>query len=70
MHSVSAARSLISCKYSEDISECLHTDRKPTESKKDILDSDSIFPYLLIESSAKRVQTVIQKRKGICRKAS
>ena len=56
MHSVSAARSLISSKYSEDISECFHTDRKPTESKKDILPSDSIFPYLLIDSSAKNVQ--------------
>ena len=56
MHSVSAARTLISSKYSEDISECFHTDRKPTESKKDILPSDSIFPYLLIDSSAKRVQ--------------
>ena len=56
MLSVSKARSLISSKYSEDKSECFHTDRKPTGSKKVILPSDSISAYLLIDSSAKRVQ--------------
>ena len=68
MHSVSTARSLISFKYSGDISECFHTDKKPTGSKKDILLSDSILPYLLIDSSAKRVQKNFKDRKGIARK--